>query len=123
MAELHGFRDLRVWQDAMKLAVDVVKLADKLPRQELHGLSLQIRRSAVSVPSNIAEGWGRKRDKEFCYFIDIAYGSLCEVETQLELALRCYGMEINDIIIQCNGIQKQLRALRKKIEERVQGKG
>lgn len=110
-----SFRDLRVWQDAMDLTVQVYKMAEQIPQHELHGLISQIRRSAVSVPSNIAEGWGRKRDKEFNHFLDIAHGSLCELETQLELAQRCYSVEIHNLILQCEVVQKQVRALKKTV--------
>lgn len=116
-----NFKDLRIWQDSMDLAVKVFKMTEQLPRQEIHGLSSQIRRSAVSVPSNIAEGWGRKRDKEFYRFLDIAYGSLCELETQLELAKCCYAIEVNDMQAQCESIQKQIGALRKTIMNQNQG--
>lgn len=114
---LKGFKDLRVWQDAMNLVVDVLKLADTLPIQEKYGLALQIKRSAVSVPSNIAEGWGRNGNKEFCHFLDIAYGSLCELDTQLEIARRCYVIEIKEEILeQCGSIRKQITALKRTIK-------
>lgn len=110
-----GFRDLRVWQEAMDLAVRVYKASEQLPNNEAHGLTSQIRRCAVSVPSNIAEGWGRRRDKEFYRFLDIAYGSLCELETQLELIERCYLFELGELKQQCGLIQQQVGALRKRI--------
>ncbi len=81
-----SFRDLRVWQEAMKLAADIYRSTETLPRHELYGLSQQIRRAAVSVPSNIAEGKGHHSDKEFAHFLFHARGSLLEVQTQLLIA-------------------------------------
>lgn len=81
-----SFRDLRVWRDAMNLTTNVYRLTSKFPKHELYGLSQQIRRAAVSVPSNIAEGKGRYSDRDFVRFLLVARGSLLEVETQLIIA-------------------------------------
>ncbi len=81
-----SFRDLRVWQEAMKLAADVYRNTAGFPRHELYGLSQQIRRAAVSVPSNIAEGKGHRSDREFSHFLFHARGSLLELQTQLLIA-------------------------------------
>jgi four helix bundle protein len=81
-----SFRDLRVWQEAMKLTADVYRSTATLPRHELYGLSQQIRRAAVSVPGNIAEGKGHHSDKEFAHFLFHARGSLLELQTQLLIA-------------------------------------
>ena len=75
-----------VWQKSMQLAVEVYKLTSKFPREEVYGLTSQVRRSAISVPSNIAEGHGRLSKKEFRQFLGIAKGSIYELQTQLELA-------------------------------------
>ena len=82
-----GFRDLVVWQRSMQLAVTVYDLTKHFPREEIYGLTSQLRRSAVSIPSNIAEGQGRANPAEFRQFVSIARGSNCELQTQLELAL------------------------------------
>jgi four helix bundle protein len=82
-----GFRDLVVWQKSMQLAVEVYELTKEFPREEVYGLTSQMRRSAVSIPSNIAEGQGRANPAKFRQFISIARGSDCELQTQLELAL------------------------------------
>jgi four helix bundle protein len=82
-----GFRDLVVWQKSMQLTVSVYELTKQFPREELYGLTSQMRRSAVSIPSNIAEGQGRANPSEFRQFIAISRGSNCELQTQLELAL------------------------------------
>lgn len=80
------FRDLQVWQRSMELARNVYALTNNFPRSETFGLTSQIRRAAVSVPSNIAEGRGRLTDKSFAVFLAQARGSLYELETQIELA-------------------------------------
>ena len=81
-----SFRDLRVWQEAMKLAAGIYRCTAEFPKHELYGLSQQLRRAAISVPSNIAEGKGRNTDKEFSQFLFQARGSLLEVQTQLMIA-------------------------------------
>ena len=81
-----SFRDLLVWQKAMQLTVAIYRLTQGFPREEIYGLTSQIRRAAVSVPSNIAEGQGRLNSAEFRQFLGIARGSVCEVQTQLEIA-------------------------------------
>ena len=81
-------KDLLVWQKAMDLVEDVYKLTETMPKTEQYGLTGQIRRSAVSIPSNIAEGAARNHDKEFLQFLYVALGSIAELETQLLLAER-----------------------------------
>jgi four helix bundle protein len=81
-----SFRDLRVWQESMKFARAIHKSTVSFPRHELYGLSSQMRRAAVSVPSNIAEGKGHRSDKEFSHFLYHARGSLLELQTQLLIA-------------------------------------
>jgi len=83
---IQSFRDLQIWQKSMQLAVATYQLTKGFPREELYGLTSQIRRSAVSVPSNIAEGQGRLNLGEFRQFLGIARGSNCELQTQLEIA-------------------------------------
>ena len=81
-----SFRDLIVWQRAMQLTVAIYRLTQKFPREEVYGLTSQMRRSAVSIPSNIEEGQGRMSVGEFRQFLSIARGSNCELLTQLEIA-------------------------------------
>ncbi len=85
---IRGYRDLEVWQKAMDMAVACHQLAACFPANEQYGLASQLRRAAVSVPANIAEGKGRRGKREFIRFLLIAHGSLAEVETHLELAKR-----------------------------------
>ena len=79
-------KDLIVWQKAMDFVEEIYKLTGKMPQSELYGLTSQIRRSAVSIPSNIAEGAARNHNKEFTQFLYISLGSVAELETQLLLA-------------------------------------
>ena len=81
-----GFRDLNVWQRAVQLSVSVYKLTSGFPREELYGLSSQLRRAGVSVASNIAEGWGRQSEGEYKHFLGIARASNLDVQTQLIIA-------------------------------------
>jgi four helix bundle protein len=85
---MKSYRDLRVWQHAMDLAEEIYRLTERFPKYELYGLTSQLRRAAVSVASNIAEGKGRQTDKDFVNFLYHARGSLLEVETQIQLARR-----------------------------------
>ena len=80
------FRQLIVWQKAMEMVTEIYKATRSFPKEELYGLTSQIRRSAVSIPSNIAEGQGRNTKGEFLQFLGIAKGSLCELETQILIA-------------------------------------
>jgi four helix bundle protein len=84
---MRGHRDLVAWQKAMDLAKQVYVLTNSFPKHELYGLSSQLRRAAVSIPSNLAEGAARNGQREFGHFISTARGSLAEVETQIELAV------------------------------------
>ena len=83
---LKNYKDLKVWQKAYQLCVKIYKITKRFPKEEIYGLTSQLRRSAVSVPSNIAEGYGRQTTKEYIQALYIAYGSNCELETQILLA-------------------------------------
>ena len=85
---IRNYRDLKVWQRAMDLVSGIYEITKAFPREEMYGLTSQIRRAAVSVPSNIAEGQGRRSDREFSRFLSIAHGSLREMETQVLIAQR-----------------------------------
>jgi four helix bundle protein len=80
------YRDLKVWQTAMEMVQEVYRLTQAFPREETYGLTIQLRRAAVSIASNIAEGKGRSSDKELLHFLSNAKGSLFEVETQIMIA-------------------------------------
>ena len=88
MQSAQSFRDLKVWQAAMDLVEEIYRVSAAFPRDERFGLTAQLRRAAVSIPSNIAEGKRRKRQRAFDYHLDIALGSQAEGEVQLEIAMR-----------------------------------
>lgn len=82
-----SFKDLIVWQKSYQLVLEVYKFSRSFPKEETYSLTQQMRRSAISIPSNIAEGYGRQFNKEYKQFLSIAYGSRCELETQYLLAV------------------------------------
>ena len=90
---IKDYKDLTAWQKGMRLAVEIYSLTKLLPKEETYGLKAQIRRAANSVPSNIAEGYGRESTTEYARFLKIARGSLYEIETQLYL---CEALEYLD---------------------------
>jgi four helix bundle protein len=83
-----SYRDLKVWQAAMDLSVEVYRVTARFPSEEKYGLVQQMKRAAVSVPSNIAEGYGRRTARQRYHFLENSLGSLFELETQVELATR-----------------------------------
>ncbi|HYO49783.1 MAG TPA: four helix bundle protein [Chloroflexia bacterium] len=92
---VRSYRELKVWEKAMDLVEAVYTVTRSWPREELYGLTSQVRRAAVSIPSNIAEGQGRTSTKEFLHHLSIAYGSLLELETQLLIAERLHYLQID----------------------------
>jgi len=82
---LRNYKDLKVWQKSYQLCLDIYKITKGFPKEERYSLTSQIRRAAVSVPSNIAEGYGRKTTPEYIRALYVAYGSNCELETQVLL--------------------------------------
>ncbi|CAN5446268.1 four helix bundle protein [soil metagenome] len=114
-----SYRGLLVWQKSMTLVTDVYNSVKNFPKEEVYGLSGQLRRVVVSVPSNIAEGQGRDSVKEFVHHLSIAYGSLMEVETQLQIAANLgylNQVEIDKLLEQTaevgrllNGLSRSLR--------------
>jgi four helix bundle protein len=115
-----GYKDLRVWQQAMMLAEAVYEVTKRFPQDERFGLISQMRRAAVSVPSNIAEGRGRGSDAELLRFCAIAYGSLMELETQAELARRLGFLpahELSSIFEHCAEVARMLNALRASLSD------
>lgn len=85
---IKSYKELLVWQRAMELVVEVYKLTELFPRDEKYGLAIQMQRAAVSIPSNIAEGYRRSHRKEYAQFLSIAFGSAAELETQIEICKR-----------------------------------
>ena len=105
MNKVQSYRDLIIWQKSIALVTMLYKATMQLPKEEMYGLTSQMRRSAVSIPSNIAEGFGRNSQLEFKRFLNIALGSLFELETQVEI---CKNLEYFDINISENLLEKTL---------------
>ncbi|MFA6135985.1 MAG: four helix bundle protein [Candidatus Paceibacterota bacterium] len=116
--KIKTFKELIVWQKSIRLVIEAYKLTDKFPKEEIYGLTSQIRRAAVAVPSNIAEGWARYHTKEFIQFIGIAYGSCAELDTQLEIskALKYISeVEYLSVLDKIVEIEKMLSGLSNKL--------
>jgi four helix bundle protein len=111
-------KDLQVWKAAMDLVTEVYSVTNCFPREETYGLTSQIRRAAISIPSNIAEGAARQSRKEFVQFDHVASGSIAELETHLLLAARLGFGSIGSVLIRTEQVRKMLlgllRALKKK---------
>jgi len=113
MAPVESYKDLKVWQAAMDMACSIYEITKKFPTSEQYGLTMQLRRAAVSVPSNIAEGHRRTRPG-FVHHVQIALGSLAELETQLSLAERlkmCRAEDAVGVQTDIAGVGKMLHAL------------
>ncbi len=119
---MHKYNELKIWQKAMKLTKEVYKTVSKLPKDEKYGLSSQIRRSAVSIPSNIAEGAGRNSNKEFLHFLSIAQGSSYELQTQLLLTIELNMISkdnLKEVLNEIEEVQKMNFALQKNIKSKI----
>lgn len=114
----YNFQELKVWQRSMALVEETYKMIGRLPRAEQFALSDQIRRCAVSVPSNIAEGQKRLSNKETIQFSSIALGSLGELQTQLILCERLYSLKTRLLVDEYEQITKMLTALVKSLKSR-----
>ena len=115
-ASVNSYRDLLVWQSAMDVVERTDKLTAQFPKNEIYGITQQIQRAAVSIPSNIAEGHARASTKEFLHYISIALGSLAELETQLIVATRLQYLrtqELDSILQETDETGKMLRGLQK----------
>ena len=104
---VQSFRDPSVWKKSMQMAVAVYRLTEAFPRDEVYGLSSQMRRAAVSIPSNIAEGHGRLGSNEYKQFLGIARGSNFELQTQLEIA-RALGKGDSKLIDEAEGLSHEV---------------
>ncbi len=117
-----NYRDLDVWNEAMDFVVACYRITDAFPKTEMYGLSTQLQRAVVSIPANIAEGQGRQHLKEFLQYTAVAYGSLAEVETHIQIAKRLdyidEAME-NLLLEKASRIGRMLNGLRKSIHDRI----
>lgn len=111
--QIRSYRDLLVWQKSMRLVTSVYLQARSFPKEEQFGLTSQMRRSAVSIPANIAEGYGRHATRDYIRFLRIAVGSLFELQTELEISRNLQFIPENnftDINNQTNEIERMLRS-------------
>ena len=112
---MHNFRKLDTWLDGVELADTIYTLTASFPKSEVYGLSSQMQRAAVSVPSNIAEGSGKGSDRDFARFVSISLGSLFELETQIEIAYRRGYISTENYYALCpkiESLQKRIYNLR-----------
>lgn len=117
-----NYRDLRVWQAGMDLVEWVYRSTKTFPNHELYGLANQLRRAAISIPSNIAEGHTRQYSKEYLQHLAVAQASLAELETQFEIAKRLEyisSIELGQILECSTSLGKQLYALRNAVQKRI----
>ena len=113
-----SYQDLEVWKLSINFVKEIYRLTEKFPPTEIYGLTNQIRRAAVSIPSNIAEGQGRSSAKEFRQFLAIALGSLAEIETQLIITreINLLGNEETEpLLVTIDRIRKMIKGLSKSI--------
>jgi four helix bundle protein len=118
-----NYTDLIVWQKAMALAESVYRATKAMPREEMYGLTAQMRRAAVSIPSNIAEGEGRRTEGQFLHMLSISYGSLRELETQVLLSNRLRFISDDErrvVIEECAEVGRLLNGLMKSLGRRTQ---
>lgn len=115
---MHDYKKLNVWKNSMKLVSDIYNFTKKFPKEEVYALTSQIRRSAISIPSNISEGAGRSSEKEFNNFLSFSYGSTCELETQLLIAKNLdyiSDIELDMLLNDLYQIQKMIFKLKEKL--------
>jgi four helix bundle protein len=119
---LKNYRELKVWQKSYKLCLDIYKVTKNFPQEEKYGLSSQMTRAIVSVPSNIAEGYGRKTTPEYIHSQYVAYGSNCELDTQLSLAgdLGYINREnLKGLQAKVGEVERMLKALIRSLENKL----
>jgi four helix bundle protein len=117
-AKVKHYKELKIWQKSMALATAIYRLTAKFPADERYGLVSQMRRAAVSIPSNVAEGQARHGTREFLQFLSHASGSLGELETQTLLAVNlgyCASSDVKDFLEEIAELQKMIAAIRRKL--------
>ena len=113
---MHNYKELEIWKASLKICTPIYKLTKTFPDDEKFGLISQIRRAAVSVPSNIAEGSSRSSNKEFSHFLSIALGSLFELETQLQLSIDLNFLKqisVEKLMLDIIQLQKKISTFKK----------
>jgi four helix bundle protein len=119
---MQGYRDLKVWQLGIDISLAVYQLTDSFPQREIYGLSSQLRRASVSIPSNIAEGHTRGQTKYFIRFLSISRGSVAELESQLIIAERLGYVErgqLKDLRLMLNEESRMLAGLRRSLVSKL----
>jgi four helix bundle protein len=119
---MKSYQDLEVWQKAMDLVVLCYKIAEKFPKNETYGLASQLQRAAISIPANIAEGRHRQHSKEFLQHLSIAYASLAELETHIQIVERLDYInqnQIDDILNKTAELGRMLNGLRRSIDKKI----
>lgn len=122
MGAIRSYQDLEVWSQAMDLVELCYRLSERFPRSEEFGLRSQLRRSSVSVPSNIAEGNGRFTTRDYVRHVSIAHGSLMELETQLRIAARLQYLDsaaLGDVLSRTDEIGRMLTTLARRLREKL----
>lgn len=116
---MKGHHRLEVWKRAIEMVANIYKITENFPKTEIYGLSMQMRKSAISIPSNIAEGAGRSSKKEFEQFLSIAQGSVSEIETQLIIANKLnYISDIDNLVKELDEISKMILGLCKSLKNK-----
>ncbi|MEW6497741.1 MAG: four helix bundle protein [Cyanobacteriota bacterium] len=121
-SEIQSYRDLRVWIEGMNIAETCYQVTRTFPKEEMYGMVSQIRRSAASIPANIAEGYGREYRAEYIQFLRTAQGSLKELETHLILSVRVKlttNQEIDPILSKCEALGRMLRSLIRSLQSKA----
>ncbi|QWV92757.1 four helix bundle protein [Geomonas oryzisoli] len=120
--DVRSYRDLKVWQVGVELVGQIYEITRSFPKSEVFGLTSQIQRAAVSVPSNIAEGHARGSRREFLHFLTISLGSLAELETQLLIGSRVGYLEaviLDGLLRQCDELGRMLRSLQRSLQSKA----
>jgi four helix bundle protein len=120
--KVNSYRDLIVWQLAMRLTESVYRITGTFPNKETYALANQLQRAAVSIPSNIAEGHARSSTKDYLRFISIAMGSLAELETQMELSARLEYIDqpkLGELLATADELGRMLQGLRKSLQSKL----
>lgn len=112
---MHNFRNLDIWKESLSISTKVIELTKSFPNENRFDLTQQIIRSAVSIPSNIAEGSSRKSIKEFAHYLNISIGSAFELETQLSIATKIYNANYEQLINELVMIQKMIYNFRRQL--------
>ncbi|KFF16129.1 four helix bundle protein [Flavobacterium hydatis] len=118
---MSNFKKLLIWQKSMSLITKIYISTNNFPKEEVFGLTSQIRRSSISIPSNIAEGYGRESNKDFLRFLNISIGSLFEMQTQLEIAKNISYLnedEFNNLYEDSREVERMLVSFINKLKER-----